>query len=216
MEPVTSIRARAVVRAGSDALRLVIDSGMLRLGVPAVYGGAGGDLSTLVQAARRLAQRDPAAAWVFRAQRTAIELLLRADNVGLREHVLPQLLAGDRAGTLPLGPEPMPLLAVEAGSACRLYGRYTRVPNLQWIGFSIIAPVRLSHSVEWILVRGEEAGLGVGIDDGAPCPQGSRTATVTFDDVFFRMDEWLGDAALWGRCAPVADALADAVPIPAA
>ena len=214
MKSDTALRSRSVVRAGSDALRLVSDSGVLRLGVPAVYGGAGGDLSALVQAARSLAQRDLAAAWVFRAQRTAIELLLQADNVGLREHLLPQLLAGDRAGTLPVGPEPMPLVSVEAGNACRLYGRYSRVPNLQWIGFSIVAPVRLSDSVEWIIVRGEEQGLGVGIDDGAPCPHGSRTATVTFDDVFFRMDEWLGGAALWGRCAPVADALAVAVPIP--
>ncbi len=214
MKTATLPRTRSAVVIGTAALESITAAGLLRLAVPEAMGGEGGSLAALASAARLLASRDPAAAWIFRAQRLAIELLVHADNVGLRDHLLPQLLAGDRAGTTPLSPSPHPLLAMEAGNAMRLFGQYPRVPNLQWAGFSVAVPVQLGDTVEWVMLRGEEDRLRIGIDQGDPCPLGSRSATLTFDGVFFRMDEWLGGPAIDERVAPVANVLAEAVPMP--
>ena len=208
-------RPRSAAVLGSEALGRLADAGLLRVGVPASMGGDGRTTAPVAEAARALLARDPAAAWIYRAQRLAIELLVQADNVGLREHLLPQLLCGERAGTLPLSIPARPLLAIESGPAMRLFGQYERLVNLQWAGFSLAAPVQRGDDVQWVVLRGEEDGLRAGIDHGEPCPAGSRAATVTIDGVFFRMDEWLGSAALAQRIAPLAAALSGAVPMPA-
>jgi alkylation response protein AidB-like acyl-CoA dehydrogenase len=205
---------RSASAIGAAALESVARAGLLHVSVPAALGGDGAPLIQLATAARMLAASDPTAAWIFRAQRLAIELLVQADNVGLCEHLLPQLLTGERGGTLSLASSPRPLLVQKAGNAMRLYGQYPRVPNLQRAGFSVAVPVQIGRSAEWVMLRGEEDGLHVGIDQGDPCPLGSRTATLRFDGVFFRMDELLGEASVWERVAPVARALAEAVPVP--
>ena len=215
MSPPTFANPRSAAAIGTHALQYLSGDGLLRLGVPVALGGVGGGPSAVGEAARRLLVRDPAAAWVYRAQRLAIELLVHANNIGLREHLLPQLLAGERAGTVPMPMEAHPLVAIEAGNAMRLYGQYSRVVNLQWVGFSVAVPIQAGATVEWALLRGEEDGLRIGIDHGEPCPAGSRAATLTFDGVFFRMDEWLGEATLPQRVAPLAEVLAQAVPMPA-
>ena len=198
-----------------QALQYVSEGGLLRLGVPAGLGGVGGGPTAVGEAARSLLSRDPAAAWVYRAQRLAIEMLVHADNIGLRDHLLPQLLAGERAGTVPMPMDVQPLVSIEAGNAMRLYGQYDRVVNLQWMGFSVAVPIRVGTTIEWAMLRGEEDGLRIGIDHGQPCPTGSRAATLTFDGVFFSMDEWLGDTVLSQRVAPLAEVLAQAVRISA-
>lgn len=177
-------------------------------------GGDGGSLEDVSDVAKVLMQTDLAAAWVYRAQRLSIELLIQSENAGLREHLLPQLLSGERAGTLPLGRNPRPLVGMELGNSLRLYGQYSAMTNLQWEGFSVAVPVQIADAVDWVMLRGEEDGLRSGIDMGEPCPLGSRTASLTCDGVFFRMDEWLGDATLIQRVAPLFDALAKVVPPP--
>jgi len=215
MSPSTFANPRSAAALGTQALQYVSEEGLLRLGVPAGLGGVGGGPTAVGEAARSLLARDPAAAWVYHAQRLAIELLVQADNIGLRDHLLPQLLAGERAGTVPMPMDVQPLVTIEAGNALRLYGQYGRVVNLQWMGFSVAVPIRVGAAIEWAMLRGEEDGLRIGIDHGEPCPAGSRAATLTFDGVFFRMDEWLGTEALVQRVAPLADVLAQAVPMPA-
>ena len=206
--------ARPATLIGLEALSRMAGAGLLRRGVPVSMGGDGAPLQAVVAAARTLLAEDPAAAWIFRAQRHAIELLVHAENVALREFLLPQWLQGERAGTVPLDAASHALLATPVGHALCLHGQYRRVVNLQWVGFSVVVPVQVADAVEWVVVRGEEKRLRIGIDQARGCPPGSRSASITFDGVIFRMDEWLAGAGAAARAMPLAAALADAVPIP--
>lgn len=214
MNTTTSTLVRPAVSIGTAAMARLGDAGLFRRGVPTQLGGDGGSIADVTATARELQRDDQAAAWIFRVQRHAIELLVHAENAGLREFLLPQWLQGERAGTVPLDANSHPLLATPVGNALRLYGQYRRVVNLQWIGFSVVVPVQVASAVEWVVVRGEEDRLRVGIDQTHPCPPGSCSASLTFDGVFFRMDEWLGGASSAVLAAPLAEALANAVPIP--
>jgi len=193
-----------VVSAGLEAFRQVVDSGLLRCAVPENLGGDGGSLEQLARGAAALAARSPQAGRILWAQRSAIEALVHSPNIAVREYLLPLLLDGECAGTLPLALDTRTLLAQEAGNAFRLYGVLESVPNLQWIGFSLIAPIqRAGGPVEWVVLRSEENGLRVGIDREGDHLYGSRTATVALDGVFFRMDEWVSGPELLNRMAPV-------------
>lgn len=202
------------------ALHQVLDSGLLRCGVPTALGGRAGTLQQLAQGAAELGRASAAAAWVLRAQRLAIEALLQSPNVGLREHLVPDLLSGDRAGTLSLPlllPSSAPLVGTDTGRGWRLQGSLPRVLNLPWLEFSVVAPVRLGEQAPvWVLLRSEEDGLlidpaGDPARDpatGPACPPGCRTVTLHFNRVFFREDEWLGGADLPQRMRAVEAALA--------
>ena len=211
-----SPRYRPAVAIGSFALRRIAEAGLLRPGVPPSMNGDGGGLEDVCDVATILMQTDEVAAWVFRAQRLAIEMLVHSDNVGLREHLLPQLLSGERAGSLPLVRHPTPLAGKELGNALRLYGQFAAITNLQREGFSVALPVQGAGAVEWVMLRGEEEGLRTGNDLAEPWPIGSLTAPLTCDGVVFRTDERLGDASLPQRVAPLFDALARIVPFRAA
>ena len=216
--------ARSLVARGRAALATVVDSGMLRVHVPPTLGGSGGTLHDLAAGGRALAARHPAAGWVLWAQRLAIEALLQSPNIALREHLLADLLNGDRAGTLPLAPWFAAGDRVAAGSATatpatalvamggdpgmRLFGQLPCVPNLQWQGYALVAPVQVGPGQpHWVLLRGEEDRLRAGMDLGAPCPQGSRCAALTLDGVFFRADEELAGPDLPRLLQPTAQAL---------
>lgn len=198
---------------GLDALREVVDSGLLRCGVPAHLGGAGDGLAALAAGAAELARHDPAAAWLLWAQRLAIEALLQSPNVALREHWLADFLSGERAATV--APSFDALYAHDTGRGWLLRGELQPVPNLQWAGFSLIAPVRLNGPVDhWVLLRSEEDGLSVVPDTGANWPAKALSGTLLLEHVFFREDEWLFGPDLPQRLAPVAAALAPGLPCP--
>lgn len=220
-----STALRGLAGLGQSVLATVVQSGLLRCAVPVALGGRGGSHSELADGARSLAAVDPAAGWVLWAQRLAIEALVHSPNIGLRDYLLPDLLTGERAGTLPLPPWPdaigtqaLPLAAAAARSGLvamgepqgmRLYGQLPCVPNLQWQGFALIAPVSDGHpQQQWVLLRSEEDGLRAGIDLGSPCPRGSRCAALTLDGVFFRADEELAGPELPTLLQPTALALA--------
>lgn len=196
--------AHATVRpqAPPTALQRVVATGLLRCAVPTPLGGNGGSLSDLTQSANALKRQDPEAAKVLWAQRLAIEALVQSPNVGLRELWLPDLFSGNRAGTLPIG-EP-PLIGEDTGRGWLLNGRFEGVPNLPWEGFSLVAPVCLGASEGWVLLRSEENGLSVHPATEQPHPD---QATLRLRNVYFREDEWLGDADLSERIVPLAIAL---------
>ncbi len=191
-------------------------TGLLRCAVPARMGGAGGDPADLALAAGLLLQRDTAAAAVFWAQRLAIEALVQSPNVALRGLWLPDLLSGERAGTL--SPHTVPLIGADTGRGWLLSGELPDVPNRPWEGFSLVAPLRLGTApAGWALLRSEEDGLGAlpGADQphAHPAP---HLATLALRRVYFREDEWLGEADLAQRMAPIAQALAPFQPRPQA
>ena len=204
----TSIHAP--LDSGACALAQVVDSGLLRCGVPTRLGGARGELDRLAAGATELALHQPAAAWLLWAQRMAIEALLQSPNIALRDHWLPDFLSGERAATL--SPWFQPLLAHDTGRGWLLQGEIAAVPNLQWAGFSLAAPVHLGEQRgHWVLLRSEENGLSTLPGTAAHWPA-AQAAALAIDQVFFREDEWLGDAGLPVRMAPAAAALARCLP----
>lgn len=196
-----------------NLLYQVVDSGLLRCGVPTRLGGSADGLDALAAGAAELARHSPAAAWLLWAQRMAIEALLQSPNVALREHWLADFLSGERAATL--SPAFNALYAHNTGRGWLLRGQLVSVPNLQWAGFSLVAPVRLQGPVDhWVLLRSEEDGLSTVPDAGAHLPRNALAATLQLEHVFFREDEWLCGPDLPQRLAPVAHALAASLPTP--
>ncbi|WP_137920610.1 acyl-CoA dehydrogenase family protein [Hydrogenophaga sp. 2FB] len=192
--------------AGLLALREVVDSGLLRCGVPAHLGGSTQGLDALAHGAAELARQHPAAARLLWAQRLAIEALLQSPNVALREHWLADFLSGERAATV--SPSFDALRARDTGRGWLLQGELILTPNLQWAGFSVVAPVRFDDArPQWVMLRNEEDGLGPVPDTGVGTPAASLTATLKLELVYFREDEWLCGPDLPERVAPVAAAL---------
>ncbi|QHE85847.1 acyl-CoA dehydrogenase family protein [Hydrogenophaga sp. BPS33] len=192
--------------AGLHALREVVDSGLLRCGVPAHLGGSGQGLDALAHGAAELARQHPAAARLLWAQRLAIEALLQSPNVALREHWLADFLSGERAATV--SPSFDALRARDSGRGWLLQGELILTPNLQWAGYSVVAPVRFDEGrPQWVMLRNEEEGLGPVPDTGVGTPAATLTATLQLERVYFREDEWLCGPDLPERVAPVAMAL---------
>lgn len=203
--PAASSTARSPATAGLDTLRRVVDSGLLRCAVPAALGGAG-TLQDLAEGAAALDRRSPAAARVLRAQRLAIEALVRSPNIGLREHRLGDLLSGEHAGTLPASLSGPALQGTDTGRGWLLHGTLAGVANLQWIGWSVVTPVRLGDEPPvWVLLGSEDSGLRLEPDRSAP--PDSRTAALHVDRVHWREDEWLAGPDLPQQLQAVADAL---------
>lgn len=186
-------------------LREVVDSGLLGCGLPQALGGNGGTLAELAQGALKLAERDAATVWILWAQRLAIEAIAASPNVGLREYLLPDLLGGERAASMPLAH--VPLVGRDTGRGWLLTGKLACVPNWQWIGCSIVAPAQLGHAAGWVVLRSEEDGLRTGTCMTAT-PAFSRSVAVHCTGVFFREDEWLGGPELAQRLAPLVQVLA--------
>ena len=84
-----------------DLLAPLARRGLLRLGLPAGLGGDGAPVAELQVLAQALWVSDPASALVLRGQRLAIEALRLGRNQALASHLLPPLLEGERAATLP-------------------------------------------------------------------------------------------------------------------
>lgn len=225
--PAGPTSSRGLAAAGQAALAAVIDSGLLRCAVPTALGGDGRPPAQLQEGAVRLAETNAAAGWVLWAQRLAIEALVHSPNIGVRDHLLPDLIRGERAGTLPLPPWDGAAPAVVHGGAparanslvgmataqgLRLYGQFPCVPNLQWQGHVLVAPLSTGQGEpQWVVLRGEEDGMRPGMDLDAPCPRGSRCAALSLDGVFFRANEELAGPELPQRLAPVARALGHAL-----
>ncbi len=199
--------------AQAQGLAALAQAGLLSLAVPAEMGGAGGSFYQLAQAARALCQQDAAAWAVLRAQRLAIEALVQARNVGLREYLLPDLLAGHRAATVPSPLTCPPLSGTDTGRGWRLHGRLPRSANLDAAGFTLIAPVRLGDEAPtWVALRGEEDGLDA-LAPAAPVPawaSAARLGELRCRGFFFREDEWLGDQEITARLQLLEDELRQA------
>jgi alkylation response protein AidB-like acyl-CoA dehydrogenase len=89
-------------------------AGVLRIGVPASLGWAGGDTSDAIAALAAVAERSITAAFVFLGQRTFIEFLLQTQNAALQEQLLAPLLNGTIAGATGLSNAMKYLSGIEA------------------------------------------------------------------------------------------------------
>lgn len=201
------------VQGATERLAAIARSGHLRIGVPSRFGGHGGSLDDLFH--------DPVARkWLrglhhpdlllFRSQRLVVEAVLQTDNAGLRDLMLPGLLNGEMGGASAI--ECPCLEARPAGLGWRFDGRLVGVPNLQWDGYHLLLPVQVNDRIEGLLmVRSEENGATVQAGDDPALWQQAARGTVSFEKVFLRADEWLGDQPLWQTLAHTNRALRTAM-----
>lgn len=194
--------------AAPDALLAeVVARGLPGLGVPRALGGQGATPAELAHALSALARRHPAAAWLAWSQCMAAEALVHSPNVALREHLLPDVLDGTRAGALswrmgldPVGAPP-PVTAQLLDRGWHLHGRLEAVPNLQWEGYAVVCPVCFRGDgaqparQAWVLLRSEEDGLRHEVDRGHALARQAASGTLHLRRVHFREDELLADDA---------------------
>ena len=177
-------------------LSWIAREGLTALALPPEAGGQGGTLAELGRAARTLARHAPGAAWVLWAQRLCIEQLHAAHNRAVADYLLPDLIAGDRAGACLLpstsAPAPVPLAARRLERGWRLQGRLGLVVNLQWAGFVLVAPACFEGGRRArVLLSGDDDGLRRSPDRPEADWHGTRTAEVQAQALFFRDDEIL-------------------------
>jgi len=204
----TTAPAPAAAESDPEALLAeVVASGWPRLIVPRALGGEGATHPELADALLQLARRHPAAAWMAWSHGLVIEALLRSGNAALREHVLPDLLDGSRAGAVSWAPDfglaspPQPVSAVALDRGWHLTGRLDQVLNLQWMGYVVLCPVWFEpvngHPARlgWTLLRSEEDGLHHELDRSRPLTRQAACGTVNLQRVYFREDELVADHA---------------------
>lgn len=175
-------------------LAWIAREGLTALALPPEAGGQGGTLAELGRAARTLARHAPGAAWVLWAQRLCIEQLHAAHNRAVADYLLPDLIAGDRAGAclLPSTSAPVPLAARRLDRGWRLQGRLGLAANLQWAGFVLVAPACFEGGrLARVLLSGDDDGLRRGPDRPEADWHGTRTAELQAQALFFRDDEIL-------------------------
>lgn len=177
-------------------LSWIAREGLTALALPPEAGGQGGTLAGLGRAARTLARHAPGAAWVLWAQRLCIEQLHAAHNRAVADYLLPDLIAGDRAGACLLpstsAPAPVPLAARRLERGWRLQGRLGLAANLQWAGFVLVAPACFEGGRRArVLLSGDDDGLRRSPDRPEADWHGTRTAELQAQALFFRDDEIL-------------------------
>lgn len=209
LETETPANTRLSILGADVRLAAISRRGFLKVGVPSSLGGHGGELDELfhdsaaVQWLRGLFYPD---LLIFRSQRLVVEALVRSDNVALRELLLPDLLDGGMGGASAM--ECPCLEAAPVGLGWSFTGRLVGVPNLQWHAFSLLLPVQVKDQVEGLLlVRSEENGMSVQPAESQALWQQAGCGTVSFQKVFLRADEWLGDQPLWQTLAATNRAL---------
>lgn len=159
--------------AAPEVLRRLGDAGLLRVGVPAADGGAGGDASDAVAAIAEVARLSLAAAFVLWGQRCYIDFVLQGDSAALRAQHLPALLAGTQAGATGLSNamkylsciEPLQLQATPDEGGGRggwsVSGRLHWVTNLHADGFLVAAAVRVLGTDAPVIVSIDSRAAGV-------------------------------------------------------
>lgn len=199
-------------------LAQVVASGWPRLLVPRAFGGLGASPSEAAEALRSLARLHPAAAWMAWSQGLVVAALCQSGNVAVREHLLPDLMDGQRAGAVSWAPElglglpPKPVCARALERGWHLSGRLEQVLNLQWMGYVVLCPMWFESQggqpsrLGWTLLRSEEDGLRHEIDASRPLTRQAACGTLHLERVYFREDELLTDQVdAWGASLRVLD-----------
>lgn len=189
-------------------VRLLIAPDALRCAVPAHMGGLGGDPTDLSPLIRRLCEASESAALLFWAQRMAIEFLVHAENVALREFLLPDLLTFHKSATVPFNFAHNSLQVSNDGRHLFLSGGNYVVTNAPAEGFTLICPIKTDdNAVAWCVVDSEAQGFERVPHDLGPLTPDAKAARIEMRHVFFRGDELLGEARLASKALAVQRAL---------
>jgi alkylation response protein AidB-like acyl-CoA dehydrogenase len=140
------------ITSGSAAALLpgMAETGLFGIGVPARFGGSGADVADAARAIAAVSAHSLAAGFVFWGHRSFIEYLLQSPNDALRERLLPDLLAGRRAGATGLsnamkflnGLEELQIKATRHDRRVQIDGKLPWVTNLRPDGFDVAAAVQ--------------------------------------------------------------------------
>ncbi len=207
-----ALRDAASARASRALFSWFASNRLAGHGLDRSLGGHSGTIADLAAAVIEIVTVSPDAAEALVAHRLSIELLAGARNVGLRDYLLPQLLAGERAGAWPgrsmralAEGRPEPVTGIDTGRGFRLTGILTDTSNLCAEAMILAVPVTFGDAgqVELILVSSDQDGMRPQASDGA------WTGAMQLEQLYFREDELLGgDAtALARRVDPLARAL---------
>jgi hypothetical protein len=196
MPEATAVLTPPPARDTPDAKRLIpVD--YLRCAVPLHMGGLGGAPQELSPAISRLCEMSPSAALMFWAQRMAIEFLVHASNVALREYLLPDLLTFQKSATVPFNFEHNSLAVNNDGRHLFLTGGNYITTNASADGFALICPLQSeTEAVGWCVLHSEEQGFDCAPHVIHPSAPHADAARITLRQVFFRGDELLGEAPL--------------------
>ncbi|MCO5132434.1 MAG: acyl-CoA/acyl-ACP dehydrogenase [Xanthobacteraceae bacterium] len=186
----------------AEVLPRLAAAGLFRIGVPVAQGGSGGDVNDAVTAIAAVSERSLAAGFVFWGHRSFIEYLLQSPNAALREKLLPDLLAGRRAGATGLsnamkflsGIEELQIRATpEAGGTLRIDGKLPWVTNLRRGGFDVAAAVSGDgHAPAFVAVlSSDDQGLARSDDLDLMAMRATSTAALQFDNVRIGADRIL-------------------------
>ncbi|MGM4916271.1 acyl-CoA dehydrogenase family protein [Tardiphaga sp. 813_E8_N1_3] len=193
----------------SEILPRIGGAGVFRQGIPAEFGGDGGDIADAVVANAALSEHSLAAGFVAWGQRTFIEFVLRTPNAALRERLIGDLLTGRRAGASGLsnamkflsGIERLQIVAEADGELIKINGKLPWVTNLRPDGFDVAAAIQGSDGRPSFVasLASELPGLERSNDLDLMGMQASNTAAVDLvevrigpqDILFPDTQEWL-------------------------
>ena len=179
------------------------------LGVPALLGGHGGHVHDAIAGVAAVSERSLAAGFVFWGHRTFIEYLLQSPNEALRDRLLPDLLAGSRAGATGLsnamkflsGIEGLQIKATKTNGVVRVDGQLPWVTNLRVSGFDVAAAIQAEGNNPAFVasLSSEDIGLERSGDLDLMAMRATNTAAVKIDNVRIGVDriihhnasEWL-------------------------
>jgi alkylation response protein AidB-like acyl-CoA dehydrogenase len=189
-------------------VRQLIPPDALGCAVPVRMGGLGGAAQELSALITRLYEASPSAALLFWAQRMAIEFLVHADNVALREFLLPDLLTFHKSAAVPCNFERNHLRVSHDSRHLFLSGEDLVVANAQEDGFTLVCPVKTDgNALAWCVVDSEAQGFARLPHDMGAFAGGAKLARIELRNVFFRGDELLGEANLAAKTLGVQMAL---------
>ncbi|MDM8357701.1 acyl-CoA dehydrogenase family protein [Pandoraea communis] len=196
-----------------DVLPQLATAGLLRIGVPAELGGAGGTIGDAIDSVADVAEHSFAAAFVLWGQRTFIEYLLQSPNQGLRERLLPALLSGELAGATGLSNamkflsaiEPLQIRATQAPgehgaigkTAWHVTGALPWITNLRKQGF--VAAAAADHEAggppSIFAIAHDAPGVTRSDDLDLIGLRGTNTAALQMTDTRLTDDERITDNA---------------------
>jgi hypothetical protein len=185
-----------------------VSTDALRCAVPIHMGGLGGSPEDLSVFMRSLCETSPSSAMLFWAQRMAIEFLVHAENVALREFLLPDFLGSHKSATVAFNFERNELKASNDGRHLFLSGADLVAANAHADCFILICPVRTDEqSIAWCVVDSEVDGFSTLPFDTESFPLVAKVAKIQMQEVFFRGDELLGEASLARKVLEVQSSL---------
>jgi alkylation response protein AidB-like acyl-CoA dehydrogenase len=177
------------------------EAGLFGLGVPAVLGGHGGHVNDAIAGVAAVSERSLAAGFVFWGHRTFIEYLLQSPNEALRDRLLPDLLAGSRAGATGLsnamkflsGIEGLQIKATKTDGSLRVDGQLPWVTNLRASGFDVAAAIQGDGNNPAFVasLSSEDMGLERSGDLDLMAMRATSTAAVKIENVRIGADRIL-------------------------